>query len=73
MDFSVAQGLNLIQAGLDQVANRRGLVRVAVLPMFASRWLSLRLSLMWEAQPGGLARFSCDPAVERRAGRGLQR
>ncbi|WP_240794144.1 LysR family transcriptional regulator [Pseudorhodobacter turbinis] len=48
----VAQALSLIQSGLDQVANRRDLVRIAVLPMFASRWLSPRLGLMWEAHPG---------------------
>lgn len=46
------QALALIQAGLDKVMNQNALVRVAVLPMFASRWLSSRLGGMWEANPG---------------------
>lgn len=44
----VSQALSLIQSGLDQIADRKALVRFAVLPMFASRWLSSRLGSMWE-------------------------
>jgi LysR family glycine cleavage system transcriptional activator len=46
------QALAIIQAGLDKVVGQNDLVRVAVLPMFASRWLSSRLGGMWEANPG---------------------
>lgn len=47
----VARGLAAIGAGLEQVARRAGTVRVALLPMFASRWLSSRLGLLLEACP----------------------
>jgi len=46
-----ARGLAAIGAGLEQVASRAGSVRVALLPMFASRWLSSRLGLLLEACP----------------------
>lgn len=39
----VQQGLGEIKTGLNRVAARAGLVRVALLPMFSSRWLSPRL------------------------------
>lgn len=47
----VARGLAAIGSGLDQVASRAGTVRVALLPMFASRWLSSRLGQLLEACP----------------------
>lgn len=47
----VERGLAAIRAGLGQVANRFGSVRVALLPMFASRWLSSRLGGLLEATP----------------------
>lgn len=47
----VARGLGAIGSGLEQVANRAGTVRVALLPMFASRWLSSRLGLLLENCP----------------------
>jgi LysR family glycine cleavage system transcriptional activator len=47
----VARGLGAIARGLEQVARRAGSVRVAVLPMFASRWLSSRLGTLLEAHP----------------------
>lgn len=47
----VLRGLGTIQSGLEQVARRAGVVRVALLPMFASRWLSSRLGALLEAQP----------------------
>ena len=40
---NVENGLRSIQAGLEQVTGRAEAVRVAILPMFASRWLSPRL------------------------------
>lgn len=46
------QALAIIQAGLDKVTGQNDLVRVAVLPMFASRWLSSRLGNMWIVNPG---------------------
>lgn len=45
----VERGLGEIRTGLDQVANRAGAARVALLPMFASRWLSSRLGKLLEA------------------------
>ncbi|MFT7390697.1 MAG: LysR family glycine cleavage system transcriptional activator [Paracoccaceae bacterium] len=48
----VDRGLNAIRAGLEQVAARAGSVKVALLPMFASRWLSSRLGGLLEANPG---------------------
>jgi len=47
----VERGLDAIRAGLDQVVNRAGSVRVALLPMFSSRWLSSRLGGLMEAHP----------------------
>jgi len=47
----VTRGLAAIGAGLDHVASRTGTVRVALLPMFASRWLSPRLGPLLEACP----------------------
>lgn len=47
----VEQGLSSIQSGLDQVANRAGSVKAALLPMFASRWLSSRLGNLMEENP----------------------
>ena len=47
----VSRGLGAISSGLEQVASRAGTVRVALLPMFASRWLSSRLGLLLEACP----------------------
>lgn len=47
----VLRGLGTIHSGLEQVARRAGVVRVALLPMFASRWLSSRLGGLLEAQP----------------------
>lgn len=45
----VERGFGAIRTGLDQVTNRVGSVRVALLPMFASRWLSPRLGGFLEA------------------------
>ena len=47
----VVRGLAAIGSGVEQVARRAGTVRVALLPMFASRWLSSRLGLLLEACP----------------------
>jgi LysR family glycine cleavage system transcriptional activator len=47
----VERGLGAIRAGLDQVAARAGSVKVALLPMFASRWLSPRLGGLLEMTP----------------------
>jgi len=47
----VEQGLNIIQTGLERVANQTGSVRVALLPMFSSRWLSSRLGGLMELRP----------------------
>ncbi|MEQ9273345.1 LysR family transcriptional regulator [Roseibium album] len=44
-------GLRSIQTGLEQITGRAEAVRVAILPMFASRWLSPRLGDFWEAHP----------------------
>lgn len=44
-------GLNGIRAGLDLAVRRAATVRVAVLPMFASRFLSAHLGALWEARP----------------------
>lgn len=45
----VERGFSSIRSGLDQIASRRDSVRVALLPMFASRWLSSRLGGFLEA------------------------
>ena len=48
----VDQGLAIIRAGLARVGARAGSLRVAILPMFGSRWLSPRLGGFWERHPG---------------------
>lgn len=48
----VERGLSAFRAGLEEVGSRGRLVRLAVLPMFASRWLSARLGSFWEEHPG---------------------
>ena len=45
------RGLALIQSGLEKVGHVAGSVRVALLPMLASRWLSPRLGDFWENHP----------------------
>ena len=47
----VQRGLGDIHAGLSRVAARAGSVRVALLPMFSSRWLSPRLGSLLEQHP----------------------
>ncbi len=47
----VAEGLASIQAGLDKISGKPDEIRIAVPPMFASRWLSPRLGDLWEAYP----------------------
>lgn len=47
----VEKGLNMIQTGLERVANQAGSVKVALLPMFSSRWLSSRLGNLLEQHP----------------------
>lgn len=47
----VDTGLNGIRAGLDLAVRRAAAVRVALLPMFASRFLSARLGTLWETRP----------------------
>ena len=47
----VARGLAVIRTGLERIARGPGTVRVALLPMFASRWLSSRLGQLLEAHP----------------------
>jgi len=44
----VERGLSMIQAGLDRVATQAGSIRIALLPMFSSRWLSSRLGNLME-------------------------
>ena len=44
-------GLEYIEAGLDKITNRAASVRVALLPMFSSRWLSQRLGSLLESNP----------------------
>lgn len=48
---AVESGLSSIRAGLDIAARRAVSVRIAVLPMFASRFLSARLGTLWETRP----------------------
>ena len=48
----VARGLDAIRTGMEQVANRASAIEIALLPMFASRWLSPRLGGLIEANPG---------------------
>ncbi|WP_220798465.1 LysR substrate-binding domain-containing protein [Roseobacter sp. OBYS 0001] len=47
----VEKGLSMIQTGLERVANLAGSVKVALLPMFSSRWLSSRLGSLMELHP----------------------
>lgn len=47
----VEKGLNMIQTGLERVANQAGSVKIALLPMFSSRWLSSRLGSLMEQYP----------------------
>ena len=47
----IEKGLNMIQTGLERVANVAGSVKVALLPMFSSRWLSSRLGGLMEKHP----------------------
>ena len=47
----VERGLNMIQTGLERVTNQTGSVKVALLPMFSSRWLSSRLGSLMEKHP----------------------
>lgn len=47
----VEKGLRMIQTGLERVANLAGSVKVALLPMFSSRWLSSRLGSLMELHP----------------------
>jgi len=48
---NVERGFAAIKHGVDQVANRASNVKFALLPMFASRWLSPRLGRLMEAHP----------------------
>lgn len=47
----VEKGLNMIQTGLERVANQAASVKIALLPMFSSRWLSSRLGGLMELHP----------------------
>lgn len=47
----VARGLEMIQAGLDRVSTQVGAIRIALLPMFSSRWLSAKLGDLMEQHP----------------------
>lgn len=47
----VARGLAAIRTGLDRISQGPGSVRLALLPMFASRWLSSRLGRLLETYP----------------------
>lgn len=47
----VERGLGAIRTGLDRIAHVPASVRIALLPMFASRWLSSRLGHLLEANP----------------------
>lgn len=48
----VERGLTIIQAGQEHVTGKARSVRMALLPMFASRWLSPRLGQLLESRPG---------------------
>lgn len=45
------RGLGIIRTGLDRVSNQAGSIRIALLPMFSSRWLSSRLGELLEQHP----------------------
>ena len=47
----VENGLRSIQTGLDQASDQTEIVRIAILPLFASRWLSPQLGSFWDAHP----------------------
>lgn len=47
----VARGLEMIQTGLDRVSAQAGAIRIALLPMFSSRWLSAQLGDLMEKHP----------------------
>ena len=47
----VANGLRSIQIGLERASDQTEIVRIAILPLFASRWLSPRLGDFWDAYP----------------------
>ena len=47
----VANGLRSIQIGLEKASDQTEIVRIAILPLFASRWLSPRLGDFWDAHP----------------------
>lgn len=47
----VGRGLETIQTGLERVSNLSGTVKIALLPMFASRWFSSRLGSFMESHP----------------------
>lgn len=47
----VARGLETIRAGITLSASRAGTIELALLPMFASRWLSSRLGGLLETNP----------------------
>lgn len=49
--LQVSRGLDLIASGVDAALGRSSMLRVAVLPMLASRWLSSRLGSLWDEQP----------------------
>lgn len=47
----VTRGLGMIQTGLDRVSTQAGAIRIALLPMFSSRWLSAQLGDLIEQYP----------------------
>ncbi len=47
----VENGLRSIQTGIESASGQTETARVAILPMFASRWLSSRLGSFWDAHP----------------------
>lgn len=48
----VARGLEAIRTGMEQAVSRAGSIEMALVPMFASRWLSSRLGGLLEDNPG---------------------
>jgi len=61
----VREGLQSIERGLQAITGSRAdaVVRVAVLPMFASRWLAPRLSEFWDRHPNTELSFTHDNAA----------
>ncbi len=47
----VQRGLSDIQTGIERLIGRAGTLKVALLPMFSSRWLSPRLGTLLERHP----------------------